>query len=106
VDRYLRRGTEIASIVTDQAKYRNAAGITAFLIGLVVSVVLFSNQTFYTGLIVKAVPAIGDLTAIVGLVLSAVAYLLIFRAIRPRIGGPLSDTPAVIVGVDAADEVA
>jgi NCS1 family nucleobase:cation symporter-1 len=106
VDRYLRRGTEISSVVTDQAKYRNAAGIIAFLIGLVVSIVLFSNQTFYSGLVVKAAPAIGDLTAIVGLVLSAVAYLILFRAIKPRLGGPLSDTPSVVIGVDAADEVA
>jgi NCS1 family nucleobase:cation symporter-1 len=106
VDRYLRRNTEIYTIVTDQARYRNAAGIIAFLIGLVVSIVLFSNQIFYSGLVVKAVPAIGDLTAVVGLVLSAVAYLLLFRALRPALGGPLGETPAVVVGVDAADSVA
>ncbi len=106
VDRYLRRNTEIASIVTDHARYRNAAGVIAFLIGLVLSVWLFSNQVFYTGLIPKSAPAVGDLTAIVGFVLSAAAYYLIFTAIKPRLGGPLAETPAVVIGVDAADDVA
>jgi NCS1 family nucleobase:cation symporter-1 len=106
VDRFLRRNTEIYTIITDSARYRNAAGIIAFLIGLVVSIVLFSNQAFYSGLLVKAEPAIGDLTAIVGFVLSAVAYYVLFRAIKPKLGGPLTDTPAVIVGVDAADKIA
>ncbi len=106
VDRYLRRNTEIASIVPDHARYRNAAGVIAFLIGLVVSVGLFSNQVFYTGLIPKSAPAVGDLTAIVGFVLSAAAYYLIFTATKPRLGGPLAETPAVVIGVDAADDVA
>ncbi len=106
VDRYLRRGTEIASIVTDVARYRNTAGIAAFLVGLIVSIVLFSNQSFYVGLIPTVAPAIGDLTAIVGLLLSASAYLLLFRIIRPSLGGPLESAPSEVPGVDAADAVA
>jgi NCS1 family nucleobase:cation symporter-1 len=112
VDRYLRRNTEIYSIVTDHARYRNAAGVIAFLIGLVVSVLLFSNQSFFHGLFVAQsltktdFNGIGDYTAIVGLVLSALAYLVLYRVIRPTLGGPLGETPAVVVGVDAADEIA
>ena len=105
VDRYLRRGTEVATLVTEQAKYRNPAGILAFLIGLIVSVALFCNQEFYTGPLAKALP-IGDLTAIVGLVLSAVAYLILFRAFRPKLGGPIADGDVDVIGVDAADHVA
>jgi len=106
VDRYLRRGTEIASIVADKARYRNAAGIAAFLFGLVVSIVLFSNQQFYVGVVPKTWGAVGDLTAIVGLVLSAAAYYFLFLAIRPRLGGPLGEAPDVPVGIDAADDSA
>jgi len=105
VDRYLRRGTAIATLVTEKAKYRNPAGILAFLVGLVVSVLLFSNQEFYTGPLAKALP-IGDLTAIVGLVLSGLAYLILFRVFAPKLGGPLSDEPDDVIGVDAADQVA
>ena len=106
VDRYLRRGTEIISIVTDAARYRNVAGVGAFLIGLIVSIVLFSNQSFYVGLVPKALPTVGDLTAIVGLVLSVATYLLLFRALKPRLGAPLGAAPAVAAGVDASDPAA
>ncbi|HEY0258230.1 MAG TPA: cytosine permease [Lacisediminihabitans sp.] len=106
VDRFLRRGTEIGTLVTEKAKYRNAAGILAFLFGLVVSVLLFSNQTFFTGFLAKAPSPIGDLTAIVGFVLSAVAYYFLFKAFKPALGGPLDATPDVVIGVDAADDVA
>ena len=106
VDRYLRRGTEIASIVADKARYRNAAGIAAFLFGLVVSIVLFSNQQFYVGVVPKTWGAVGDLTAVVGLVVSAVVYYAVFAAIKPGLGAPLGTTPSVVIGVDAADDVA
>jgi NCS1 family nucleobase:cation symporter-1 len=106
VDRWLRRGTEIASIVPDHVRYRNPAGIIAFLIGLLVSVGLFSNQVYFIGLIPQVAPAVGDLTAIVGFVLSAVLYAVFFRVFKPRLGGALGDEPEVVVGVDAADKVA
>ncbi len=112
VDRFLRRGTEIHSIVPDHARYRNSAGVIAFLVGLVVSVLLFSNQSFFHGLFVaQSLTAtdpngIGDYTAIVGLIVSASVYLLLFRTLKPALGGPLGATPTVVVGVDAADDVA
>ncbi|MCU1556254.1 MAG: cytosine permease [Microbacteriaceae bacterium] len=105
VDRFLRRGTEIASIVPDHAKYRNPAGIISLIVAGAISVWLFSNQTFYTGVVAAAAP-IGDLTPLVGFVLAGLIYWILFRVFRPRLGGPIEETPAVIVGVDAADEVA
>ena len=49
------------------------------VVGIVVSVVLFSNQTLFTGLIPRVVPEIGDITFLVGIVLSAALYVLIAR---------------------------
>ncbi|MGN6199005.1 MAG: hypothetical protein ACTHNX_10190, partial [Humibacter sp.] len=74
----------------------------------------FSNQTFYSGLIVRlttpagkdATSAIGDLTPLVGFVLAGLIYLILFRVFKPKVGGPLSEEPEVVVGVDAADDVA
>jgi NCS1 family nucleobase:cation symporter-1 len=106
VDRLLRRGTAIAAFIPDKAKYRNPSGIIAFVIAVVVSIVLFSNQTFYSGVIAKANPAIGDLTPLVGFVLAGVLYVVLFRAFKPKLGGPVDEEPEVIVGVDAADTVA
>ncbi len=105
VDRLLRRGTAIAAFIPDKAKYRNPAGIISFVIAAVVSVILFSNQSFFTGFVAKAAP-IGDLTPLVGFVLAGVLYLILFRVFTPQLGGPVSEEPDVVVGVDAADEVA
>jgi NCS1 family nucleobase:cation symporter-1 len=112
MDRFLRRGTEIASIVTEKAKYRNPAGIIAFVIATVISIVLFSNQTFFHGVFVAAsltktdFNGIGDYTAIVGFVLAAILYFVLFKAFKPKLGGPVSETPDDVIGVDAADAVA
>ncbi|NEN07985.1 cytosine permease [Diaminobutyricibacter tongyongensis] len=105
-DRLLRRGTEIASIVPDHAKYRNPAGAISLVVAGIVSIGLFSNQVFYTGLVVQAAPQIGDLTPLVGFVVAGVLYWVLFRAFRVRLGAPFSGAPTVVVGVDAADDVA
>lgn len=103
VDRLLRRGTAIASLLPDSAKYRNPAGIIALIVAGVVSIWLFSNQVFYAGVIVQAAPEIGDLTPLVGFVLAGLLYALLFALIRPKRGGPLADEPDTIIGIDAAD---
>lgn len=105
VDRFLRRGTSIAELVPDTARYRNWAGVIALVVGGAVSIWLFSNQSFYLGPIAKH-SNIGDITPFVGAVLAAIIYLLLFKALRVRLGGPLADEPELIVGIDAADEVA
>lgn len=110
VDRWLRRGTAIAAFIPDKAKYRNPAGLIAFVVAAVVSVVLFSNQALFSGLVVTATGGvaspIGDLTPLVGFVLAGLLYLVLFRALRPQVGGPVAEEPDTVVGVDAADDVA
>ncbi|MFM6973806.1 MAG: cytosine permease, partial [Agromyces sp.] len=104
-DRYLRRGTAITDFVTDAAKYRNGAGLIAWLLAMVISIWLFSNQVFYTGALAKAAP-IGDLTLFVGIILGAVFYAVFFAILKPKVGGPVDSEPDLVVGVDAADTVA
>ena len=60
-------------------QFFGAALTAAFLVGLVVSIGLFANQTLYTAPIPKAVPATGDLTFAAGFVLAAGTYLLLRR---------------------------
>ena len=105
-DRLLRRGTRIADLVREDRKYANPAGLIAFVVATVVSVWLFSNQTVYVGILVQANPDLGDLTAIVGFVVAAVLYAVLFAALKPAKGGPLArgetDVPD---DVDAAEAV-
>jgi NCS1 family nucleobase:cation symporter-1 len=113
-DRLIRRGTSITDFVPDKAKYTNWAGLISFVVAVVVSILLFSDQTFYSGFVVKAttpdtkfaISAIGDLTAIVGFVIAFVLYYLLFQAFKPKLGGPLSTEPDLVIGIDAADPVA
>jgi NCS1 family nucleobase:cation symporter-1 len=79
--------------------------VISFIVATVISIWLFSNQVFYEGLIAKATP-IGDLTPLIGFVLAAGLYWVLFRVLKPKLGGPLSDTPDLVVGVDPADVVA
>jgi NCS1 nucleoside transporter family len=86
-DQFLRRGQRVDGLL--YAKwYQNWAGPIAMLVGIGVSVVLFSNQTEYVGFVVKAVPGIGDITFAVGFVLAAGLYALL----RPWLGA-LRTTP-------------
>lgn len=105
VDRFLRRGTAISAFIPDAARYKNWAGFISLVGAGVVSIALFSNQSFYTGPIAKAAP-IGDLTPLVGFVLAGLIYWLVFRALKPQLGGPVEDEPDVVIGVDAADSEA
>ena len=45
------------------------------LVGVVVSIWLFSNQTEYIGVVPKSAGSVGDLTFEVGFVITAVIYL-------------------------------
>lgn len=109
VDRLLRRGTAIASFIPDHAKYRNPAGIISLIVAGAVSIVLFSNQVLFTGFLVREnapLAAVGDITPLVGFVLAAVVYLILFKVFKPKLGGPVAEEPDVIIGVDAADTAA
>jgi NCS1 nucleoside transporter family len=76
-DRFLRRRQtpgELEPLLFNK-NYANWAGPVAMLVGVVVSIIFFSNQTEYIGIVPKHVGAAGDLTFEVGFVLTAVIYL-------------------------------
>jgi NCS1 family nucleobase:cation symporter-1 len=99
-DRAARRGTRIAAFLADDARYRNRAGLIAFVVALVVSVVLFSNQTAYVG---PFAGSVGDLTPFVGFTLAAVLYVALSAVLRPAKGAALpADGYEEPVHVDAA----
>ncbi len=78
-DQYLRRGQTIAGFLYDRS-YSNWNGLLSFAIGLVVSVLLFSNQARFVGYIARDVPQLGDVTFFVGFLLAAGSYLLLCRS--------------------------
>jgi NCS1 family nucleobase:cation symporter-1 len=78
VDRYLRRGQDLGALAQDLTR-RNPAGVIAMAVGLLVSVPLFSNQEKYTGPVPHANGNFGDLTAVVGFVVAAVLYAVLYR---------------------------
>jgi NCS1 nucleoside transporter family len=78
-DQYLRRDQKIAGFLYDRS-YANWNGLLSFVIGLVVSVLLFANQVKFTGYIAKAIPQLGDITFFVGFLLAGASYLLLCRS--------------------------
>ncbi|MET9386172.1 cytosine permease [Streptomyces sp. NPDC002928] len=83
VERWLRGRTaadeEPARRLGDRS-YTNWPGIAALLIGVAVSVPLFSNQEKYVGWVPEHWPAFGDITCLVGFAVSAGLY----AALRKR----------------------
>jgi NCS1 family nucleobase:cation symporter-1 len=76
-DQFLRRHEDLPEtekLLFDQ-KYTNWAGPVAMIVGVVVSVWLFSNQTEYVGVVPTHFPSVGDITFEVGFVLTAIVYL-------------------------------
>jgi len=83
IDRMLRKGTsqeEIIAIATDK-RYTNWAGPIAMAAGMVISIWLFSNQVKYIGPVPKSHPGIGDITFLIGFVISAGVYAALFRTL-------------------------
>jgi NCS1 family nucleobase:cation symporter-1 len=74
-DYWLRKGDYGDESMFYDTKYRRWQGFAAMAIGLVVSIGLFANQpAVYVGTIANANPGIGDLTFVVGFVLTAILY--------------------------------
>ena len=87
-DQYLRRRQRIDALL--YAKwYQNWAGPIAMAVGIAVSILLFSNQTYFTGLVAKQVPALGDIAFLVGFLLSVALYALL----RPALGANRTTPP-------------
>jgi NCS1 family nucleobase:cation symporter-1 len=76
-DQFLRRNTGLSKIeaMLFDRKHTNWAGPVAMIVGMVVSIWLFSNQTEYVGVVPSHWPAVGDITFEVGFVLTAAIYL-------------------------------
>ncbi len=77
-DQYLRRGQSIAGFLYDRG-YTNWGGFASFAAGLVLSVLLFSNQEKFVGFIARAVPQLGDITFFVGFLIAGASYLVLCR---------------------------
>lgn len=77
-DFILRRRHDVAGFMFDE-KHNPWAGFLAMLLGIVISVVLFSNQAAYVGFVPKAIPAFGDSAFEVGFIVAFVLYLLFFK---------------------------
>ena len=74
VDYFLRKGDYGDESMFFDTHHNRWQGFAAMAIGLVVSVYLFSNNELYLGPIPKGNAAVGDLTFVVGFVLTAVLY--------------------------------
>lgn len=78
-DQFLRRGQPVDGLLYDKT-YSNRPGLLSFLIGLVVSLVLFCNQELFVGYVVRALPDLGDIGFFVGFVIAAGSYLILCRS--------------------------
>jgi NCS1 family nucleobase:cation symporter-1 len=68
------RGNPHEALLFDK-RHENWAGPVAMLVGMGLSIWLFSNQTEYVGLVPSHAPDAGDLTFEVGFLVTAVVYL-------------------------------
>ncbi len=66
-------------------RYVNLAGPIAMIVGIIVSVALFANQTIFVAIMPTKFPGLGDIAFEVGFVLSAVLYVALRKIVQPRI---------------------
>jgi purine-cytosine permease-like protein len=83
VDWYLRRGHRVDGFLFDH-RHRPFAGWIAMLVGIVVSVGLFADQTLYTGLVPSRWPAFGDIAFFVGFLVAGALYAAIHAVERTK----------------------
>jgi purine-cytosine permease-like protein len=85
VDYWLRRGDYGDESIFYDPKHRRWQGFVAMAIGLVVSVGIFSdNGVVYNGPFANAFPQLGDLTFVVGFVLTAILYFVFSADLRKQ----------------------
>jgi len=73
-DKIIRRNKDIRPLLF--AKRENWAGPVAFLVGAVLSIWLFANQSYYVGVVPKHNGNFGDIAFPVGFAISFVLYTL------------------------------
>jgi NCS1 nucleoside transporter family len=82
-DQFLRRGHRVDGFLFDR-KHNPFAGWISMLVGIVVSVWLFANQSLFTGVVPKAVPQVGDIAFFVGFLIAGILYAVLFTLQRGR----------------------
>lgn len=70
---------ELRDTVCSNRHFWNPAGPIAMLVAAALSIWLFSNQTYYVGIVPSRFPEVGDITFVVGMAAAAVIYWLIRR---------------------------
>jgi nucleobase:cation symporter-1, NCS1 family len=84
VDYWLRRGDYGDESVFYDTKSFRWRGVVAMAVGLIGSVWLFASNAIYVGPIASNNPQIGDVTFIVGFVISAVLYYVLNLGLRKQ----------------------
>jgi NCS1 nucleoside transporter family len=84
VDYWLNKGDYGDESVFYDTKHQRWQGFVAMAAGLVISIWLFSNNAIYTGPIPKNNPQVGDITFLVGFVVTAVLYYAFAMATGKR----------------------
>ena len=92
-DQALRRGQPVEQFLYDK-RYANWAGPIAMLTGMLVSILLFSNQTQFVGYVARQSSSFGDIAFEVGFVVAAVTYYLPARTGARDRPGPTADPTA------------
>jgi len=82
-DWFLRRRHRVEGFLFDR-RHNPIAGWLSMLVGMVVSVWLFANQSLYTGIVPKRVPEFGDVAFFVGFLLAAGLYAVLFSLQRGK----------------------
>jgi purine-cytosine permease-like protein len=78
MDQILRRKHKVDGFMFDK-NHSPASGFLAMLIGMFVSIWLFSNQVFYVGLVPAANSSFGDIAFEAGFIVSAVLYFIFYK---------------------------
>jgi len=82
VDYWLRRGDYGDESIFYDTRYNRWQGVVAMAIGLVVSVWLFASNSIYVGYVAFNYPQFGDLTFVVGFLITGVLYYAFNMATR------------------------
>jgi len=87
-DQLLRRRSDPTPLLFDRT-HTNWSGLLAMVVGMAVSIPLFSNQVAYVGPLAKAYPALGDITFEVGFAVAALVYAALFQFEHRRSSAPV-----------------
>ncbi|HAC46719.1 MAG TPA: cytosine permease [Chloroflexi bacterium] len=87
VDYWLRRGDYGDESIFYDPKHFRWQGFVAMAVGLVVSVYFFASNSLYVGSVPNAHPEYGDLTFVVGFVITAVLYFVFNLGMRGQTSG-------------------